>query len=80
MKEDTEFLEDGVNEDPVAKLARERFHIPYLFPLQRMVIANILDSLDYPDNAEQIYQMALAAGEFEELPMTRTLGVLRRRC
>ncbi len=27
----------------------------------------------------QIYQMALASGLFEELPMTRTLGVLRRR-
>lgn len=59
MKEDTEFFEDGVNEDPVANLACERFHIPYLMPLQRMVIANILDSLDYPDNAEQICQMAL---------------------
>ncbi|MFZ1984963.1 MAG: class I SAM-dependent methyltransferase, partial [Desulfatitalea sp.] len=28
----------------------------------------------------QIYQVAAASGVFEELPMTRTLGVLRRRC
>ncbi len=27
----------------------------------------------------QIYQTAIASGAFEELPMTRTLGVLRRR-
>ena len=27
----------------------------------------------------QIYQMALASGLFHELPMTKTLGVLRRK-
>lgn len=31
-------------DDPVAKLAAERFGVPYLFPLQRMVVGNILDA------------------------------------
>ncbi|TFG62401.1 MAG: ATP-dependent DNA helicase RecQ [Spirochaetales bacterium] len=29
--------------DPVARLAMERFNIPYLFPYQRLVISNILE-------------------------------------
>lgn len=59
MREDAEFHEEEAHGDPVAKLARERFHIPYLMPLQRMAIANILDSMDYLDSSEQICQMAL---------------------
>ncbi len=31
--------------DPIATVARERFGVAYLFPLQRMVIANILDAV-----------------------------------
>jgi len=31
-------------DDPVAELARERFGIPHLHPLQRLVIANILEA------------------------------------
>lgn len=56
MSISTESLENDGTEDPVAQLARERFQIPYLMPLQRMVIANIMDSLDSTD---QLYQMAL---------------------
>jgi hypothetical protein len=39
----------------------------------------------FPDPAEggqapiEIYRQALASGHFEELPTTRTLGVLRRK-
>ncbi|HPV58307.1 MAG TPA: RecQ family ATP-dependent DNA helicase [Rectinema sp.] len=32
-------------EDPIGVLGRERFHIPHLTPLQRYVIANILDEI-----------------------------------
>lgn len=31
------------SEDPIGILGRDRFHIPHLTPLQRFVIANILD-------------------------------------
>lgn len=32
--------------DPVAEIARKQFGVDYLFPLQRMAIANILDAID----------------------------------
>ncbi len=31
-------------DDPVARLAKERFGVPYLFPLQRIVVGNIIDA------------------------------------
>ena len=34
-------------EDPVLKLAQEKFGIKYLYPWQRLVIANILEANDY---------------------------------
>jgi len=37
-------MESAILEDPVAALARERFGVAYLFPYQRLVIANILDA------------------------------------
>lgn len=37
--------EYSVSEDPIQALARERFHVPHLLPLQRFVIANILDNV-----------------------------------
>ena len=43
-------------EDPIAVLARERFGLKYLFPYQRLVVANVLDAepgLD-PDFAESL--------------------------
>jgi ATP-dependent DNA helicase RecQ len=38
-------MESPVLEDPVATLARERFGVAYLFPYQRLVVANVLDAL-----------------------------------
>jgi ATP-dependent DNA helicase RecQ len=38
-------------EDPIEALARERFHVPRLMPLQRFVIANILDNIGHPEFA-----------------------------
>jgi MMP 1-O-methyltransferase len=53
---------------------------PWVVPGGYLAIHDI-----FPDPADggrppfEIYQMALASGLFEKLPMTRTLGVLRRR-
>lgn len=41
-------------EDPVAALASERFGIDYLFPLQRMAIANILDGMESEEPLRQL--------------------------
>lgn len=35
-----------IPEDPIETLAREQFHVPRLMPLQRFVIANILDNIE----------------------------------
>lgn len=43
-----------VRDDPIAKLARERFGVEYLFPLQRMAIANVLDGLETGENVRQL--------------------------
>jgi ATP-dependent DNA helicase RecQ len=42
---------DVIPEDPIELLARERFHVPRLMPLQRFVIANILDNIEHPESA-----------------------------
>ncbi len=42
---------DAILEDPIETLARERFHVPRLLPLQRFVIANILDNIEHPECA-----------------------------
>jgi ATP-dependent DNA helicase RecQ len=47
-------VERSTPEDPVAELARERFGIDYLFPLQRMAIANILDAADSEEPFRQL--------------------------
>ncbi|MFA6366367.1 MAG: RecQ family ATP-dependent DNA helicase [Candidatus Hydrogenedentales bacterium] len=41
-------------EDPVAALASVKFGIDYLFPLQRMAIANILDAMETEERARQL--------------------------
>ena len=41
-------------DDPLAELARDRFGIDYLFPLQRMAIANILDAMETGEEARQL--------------------------
>jgi len=42
------------HEDPVAALASVKFGIDYLFPLQRMAIANILDAAQTGENIRQM--------------------------
>lgn len=44
----------GQEEDPVAELARRRFHIRFLYPLQRMAIANVLDAEESPEPIRQL--------------------------
>lgn len=41
-------------DDPVAAMAVERFGIDYLFPLQRMAIANILDGMESEEPLRQL--------------------------
>jgi ATP-dependent DNA helicase RecQ len=41
-------------EDPVAAIASDRFGIDYLFPLQRMAIANILDGMESEEPLRQL--------------------------
>ncbi len=41
-------------EDPVTRTARENFGIQYLYPWQRMVIANILESYAYQKELETL--------------------------
>lgn len=40
--------------DPVAQLASRQFGIDYLFPLQRMAIANILDAMETEERVRQL--------------------------
>lgn len=40
--------------DPVAQLAQSQFGIDYLFPLQRMAIANILDAMETGERTRQL--------------------------
>ena len=42
------------DEDPVASLARSKFGIPYLFPLQRMAMANIIDAVESEEPFRQL--------------------------
>lgn len=40
-------INDSINQDIVAKVAFEKFGIKYLYPWQRLVIANILEAYEY---------------------------------
>ncbi|MDP2816501.1 MAG: DEAD/DEAH box helicase [Rectinemataceae bacterium] len=52
---DTEAVEsDTSGSDPVASLAQSQFGIDYLFPLQRMAIANILDAMETGEKVRQL--------------------------
>lgn len=42
-------MEQRRQEDEVVRAARDQFGIPYLYPYQRLVIANILEVLDAPE-------------------------------
>lgn len=48
-------------DDPVALLARGRFGIKYLFPYQRLVIANILDAFDEREWAGPVQSFSVSA-------------------
>ena len=66
-------------DDPVVELARKRFGIPYLYPYQRLVMANILDAAedtaaedtaaarsdepDKPDRVRQVVILPTGAGK-----------------
>ena len=41
-------------EDPIAALAKERFGIEYLFPLQRMAVAGVLDGAESEEPVRQM--------------------------
>ena len=47
-------MEDYSNEDPVSLRARFDFGIPYLFPLQRMAVANVLDASEGEEDFRQL--------------------------
>lgn len=54
--------------------------VPHIMPGGYLLIHDIFkDPAQGGQAPYQIYQMALDAGAFDELPMTRTLGVLRKR-
>jgi predicted O-methyltransferase YrrM len=53
---------------------------PYLLPGGFLVFHDIfLDPAEGGQAPYEVYKMALSSGQFEELPMTKTLGVLQRR-
>jgi len=49
--------------DPVADLAAERFGVKYLFPLQRLVIANVLDAAERDERQRQIALLPTGFGK-----------------
>jgi ATP-dependent DNA helicase RecQ len=49
--------------DPVADLASERFGVRYLFPLQRLVIANVLDAEDRDERFRQVALLPTGFGK-----------------
>jgi predicted O-methyltransferase YrrM len=52
---------------------------PHLLPGGPLVFHDIfLDPAEGGQAPYEVYKVALASGQFEELPMTKTLGVLRR--
>jgi predicted O-methyltransferase YrrM len=65
----------------------EAAHTDYEAWADKVVPGGILAIHDlFPDPAEggqapiEVYRRALSSGDFDELPPTKTLGVLRRRC
>lgn len=53
--------------DPVADYALARFGIGYLYPYQRLVIANVLDSLETPDGGQERQVVILPTGAGKSL-------------
>lgn len=50
-------------EDPVSVYAKEHFGINYLYPYQRLVIANVLDSINGNDILDQLVILPTGAGK-----------------
>lgn len=51
---DEPFFGLQTEDDPVASLARSKFGIPYLFPLQRMAMANVIDAVEAEESFWQL--------------------------
>jgi len=49
--------------DPVTELASRRFGVEYLFPLQRLVIANVLDAAERDERLRQIALLPTGFGK-----------------
>ncbi len=49
--------------DPVGSMALERFGVPYLYPYQRLVIANVLDALSGRERLDQLVILPTGAGK-----------------
>ena len=58
------FMEEE-GEDPVARLARERFGVPWLYPLQRLAVANVLDAAESEEGetGRQLVLLPTGAGK-----------------
>lgn len=56
-------MESANLEDPVAALARERFGVAYLFPYQRLVIANVLDASGEDELTRQVVILPTGFGK-----------------
>ncbi|MEN6600220.1 MAG: DEAD/DEAH box helicase, partial [Rectinema sp.] len=70
-------LEDDETDDPIALLAKTRFKIDFLYPLQRMAIANVLDAEDSPDPIRQMVLFPTGFGKSIcfQLPALVTVGL-----
>lgn len=60
-------IPERADDDPVARTAAEAFGVEYLYPWQRLVIANILDSFRYTD-AEKAEDAAYRGRQIVLLP------------
>jgi len=72
------FIDGGHSYEAV--ITDYRCWYPHLLPGGFFVFHDIfLDPAEGGQAPYEVYKVALASGQFEELPMTKTLGVLRRR-
>jgi predicted O-methyltransferase YrrM len=72
------FIDGGHDYDTV--ITDYNYWYPHLLPGGYLVFHDIfLDPAEGGQAPYQVYRLALASGQFEVLPMTKTLGILRRR-
>ena len=62
--------------DPVLEIARERFGIPWLYPMQRLVIGNVLEAADLAAEVAEGHRNGGDEDEEEEKPPTRQVVIL----